>query len=235
MNDFLYRAATGGLDSLRCRFIQSTSLLDQFLFRLLINNSHSGTTCHRIHFRNRPPKTNAHDFPYLILIGAGKSHETISYFFTTILPNGAKLAWAMLKQAMPKGIPIIVQHQRTPAIAEPSASQKPARTIQIKFRKALPTPAVGEGTSFFPNGQKANPAIRKLAMPNGMPMIVQHQRSPIESHASPSQMPPNANQRRLPINTILSPDFQRDTRNSSIGFLHNVFHSPSTQRITSQD
>lgn len=174
-------------------------------------------------------------FPISYYIGAGKSHETISYFFTTILPNGAKLAWAMLKQAMPKGIPIIVQHQRTPAIAEPSASQKPARTIQIKFRKALPTPAVGEGTSFFPNGQKANPAIRKLAMPNGMPMIVQHQRSPIKSHASPSQMPPNANQRRLPINTILSPDFQRDTRNSSIGFLHNVFHSPSTQRITSQD
>lgn len=235
MNDFLCRAATGGLDSLRGRFIQSTSLLDQFLFRLLINNSHSGTTCHRIHFRNRPPKTNAHDFPYLILIGAGKSHETISYFFTTILPNGAKLAWAMLKQAMPNGIPIIVQHQRTPAIAEPSANQKPAKTIQIKFRKAVPTPAAGEGTSFFPNGQKANPAILKLAIPNGIPMIVQHQSNPTKTHASPSQIPPNANQRRLPINTILSPDFQRDTRNSSIGFLHNVFHSPSTQRITSQD
>ena len=72
MNDFLYRAATGGLDSLRCRFIQSTPLLDQFLFRLLSNNSHSGTTCHRIHFFNRPPKTNAHDFPYLILHWGGK-------------------------------------------------------------------------------------------------------------------------------------------------------------------
>ena len=72
MNDFLCRAATGGLDSLRCRFIQSTSLLDQFLFRLLINNSHSGTTCHRIHFFNRPPKTHAHDFPYLILHWGGK-------------------------------------------------------------------------------------------------------------------------------------------------------------------
>ena len=72
MNDFLYRAATGGLDSLRCRFIQSTSLLDQFLFRLLINNSHSGTTCHRIHVFNRPLKISAHDFPYLILHWGGK-------------------------------------------------------------------------------------------------------------------------------------------------------------------
>ena len=94
---------------------------------------------------------------------------------------------------------MIVQHQRTPAIAEPSASQKPAKTIQIRLRKAVPVPALGEGTSFFPNGQKANPAIRKLAMPNGMPMIVQHQRSPIRSQANPSQMPPNANQRRLAL------------------------------------
>ena len=137
--------------------------------------------------------------------GTGKSYGRISYFLTTTLPKGAKLAWAMLKQAMPNGIPIIVQHQRTPVIAVPSANQKPAKTIQIKFRKAVPTPAVGEGTSFFPNGQKANPAILKLAIPNGMPMIVQHQRTPIKSHASPSQMPPNANQRRLPMNVIFRP------------------------------
>ena len=144
-------------------------------------------------------------FPISYYIGAGKSHETISYFCTTILPNGAKLAWAMLKQAMPKGIPIIVQHQRTPAIAEPSAIQKPAKTIQIKCRKAVPTPAVGEGTSFFPNGQKANPAILKLAIPNGMPMIVQHQSNPTKTQARPSQIPPSANQRRLPINVIPIP------------------------------
>ena len=108
-------------------------------------------------------------FPISYYIGAGKSHETISYFFTTILPNGAKLAWAILKQAIPHGMPIMVQHQTTPAIAEPSANQKPAKTIQIKFRKAVPTPAAGEGTSFFPNGQKANPAILRLAIPHGIP------------------------------------------------------------------
>ena len=123
--------------------------------------------------------------PFVLIASAQARRRRLSYFFTTTLPNGAKLAWAILKQAIPHGIPIIVQHQRTPVRAAPSASQKPAKTIHIRFSKAVPIPALGEGISFFPNGQNANPAILKLAIPNGMPMIVQHQSRSTRSLCTP--------------------------------------------------
>lgn len=127
-----------------------------------------------------------------------------SYFVTTVLPKGAKLACAILKHAIPHGMPIIVQHQITPAIAELRASQKPANAIHKRLRKAVHTPAFCDATSFFPNGQKANPAIRKQATPNGIPIIVTLQRIPIDSQASPSQTPPNANHNKFPRKTIAS-------------------------------
>jgi hypothetical protein len=87
-------------------------------------------------------------------------------------------------------------------MAEPRANQNPAKTIQIKFKSAVQTPADSDSTSFLPKGQKEKPAILKQAIPNGIPTIVQQHNRPTTIQESPSKMPPKANHSIFPINAI---------------------------------
>ena len=87
------------------------------------------------------------------------------YTGTTFLPSGAKLTFAILKQASPNGMPIIVQHQRSPVITELIQSQIPANITQMTFSTNVHTPAFSLSSMVRPNGKNAKPAILKQAMP----------------------------------------------------------------------
>ena len=89
-----------------------------------------------------------------------------------------------------------------PAITEPSQSQKPAKITHITFSRNVQAPAFSPGTTSLPNGKNANIAMRNDAMPYGMPMIVQQNKSPTTIHASPISSPKSRNQRTLPINDM---------------------------------
>ena len=61
----------------------------------------------------------------------------------------------------------------------------------------------------MPNGAKLTFAMRKHAMPNGIPMIVQHQRMPDTTAATQSQMPAKTIQIRFSRNVQTPADSPR--------------------------
>ena len=163
MNDFLYRAATGGLDSLRCRFIQSTSLLDQFLFRLLINNSHSGTTCHRIHVFNRPLKISAHDFPYLILHWSGKISRDNFLLLYNNLAQWRKTRLGNVKASNAQGNPNNCATPENPCNCRTKRYPKTGEDNPNQIQKSCPYSGCRRRDEFLPKwaeGESGNPETR---------------------------------------------------------------------------
>ena len=125
-------------------------------------------------------------------------------------PNGAKAALAILKFAMPKDIPIMVQHKTMPVIKCPMNNHIPQNITPKKFIKPEPatafSPTVLASTNFFPNGKKANDAIRKQAIPKGIPIMVAQQIIPESSQAHPNKIPPpKTNHNTFPIKDIVFP------------------------------
>lgn len=54
-------------------------------------------------------------------------------FTATSFPNGASINPANLKHCLPKGIPIMVIHKRSPKINQEIAVKSPPKRIQIMF------------------------------------------------------------------------------------------------------
>lgn len=90
---------------------------------------------------------------------------------------------------------MIVMHQISPRTPKPIARNNPPKIIHIIF-------AIGcFPKSFFtcvPKGQKASLASLKLCLPNGIPIMVIHQMSPVKNHAIPVQRPVKRNHKMLP-------------------------------------
>ena len=73
---------------------------------------------------------------------------------------------------------MMVMHRRAPVTAWPMASQTPDKMNQKTLPMPEPTPAPGFLTMVRPNGQSAKSPMRNDAMPNGIPMMVMHHRTP---------------------------------------------------------
>ena len=62
-----------------------------------------------------------------------KSKDMAPPLFATFLPKGNMATPAILKHWIPSGMPMIVMHQRIPAIIQPSPRRKPPNKNQIRF------------------------------------------------------------------------------------------------------
>ena len=122
-------------------------------------------------------------------------------FYRTSAPKGINASLASLKNCLPKGIPIIVQHKITPMNAFPTAMGIPDIISQIIFASRLTAPP--PYMTSFPNGQKDSPANLKHCNPIGIPMIVIHHMQPAAIHASPLRNPPQINHNTFPRNLII--------------------------------
>ena len=117
-------------------------------------------------------------------------------------PKGESDKTASLKHCLPKGIPMIVIHQKMPENKKPTAKKKPPKISQIMFAiGCLPKSVL----TLEPNGQKKSLDSLKHCLPKGMPMIVTHQNRPKRKYPRPDQKPVKISQRRLPIVFMLVP------------------------------
>ena len=62
-----------------------------------------------------------------------KSKDIAPPLFPTVLPKGNMATPAILKHWIPSGMPMIVIHQRIPAIIQPRPRRKPPNKNQIRF------------------------------------------------------------------------------------------------------
>lgn len=93
---------------------------------------------------------------------------------------------------------MIVQQSKIPVIKYPIASSSPPNIIQKMFSsiELVFSPVI----MFFPNGKNETEDSLKHWIPTGMPIIVMHQSSPINSHAIPEKNPQTINQMMFPRN-----------------------------------
>ena len=62
-------------------------------------------------------------------------------YFLTAAPKGANAKAAILKNCLPKGIPTMVMHHKTPFTAAVTAISQPKISTQSTFSSTLPAPA----------------------------------------------------------------------------------------------
>ena len=74
-------------------------------------------------------------------------------------------------------MPMIVRHRTMPHRRSASASHQPHSRNQMTLPIPEPTPASARLTTVLPNGQSANMAMRREAIPNGIVMIRMKQMS----------------------------------------------------------
>lgn len=118
----------------------------------------------------------------------------------TLAPNGVKANLAILKNCLPKGMPIIVTQHISPSNKFSKANGIPEIINQNKLAIVLIAPP--PYTTRLPNGQNDKPANLKHCMPIGIPMMVIHHNIPAASHDSPLIKPPHINHKILPIKFI---------------------------------
>ncbi len=104
---------------------------------------------------------------------------------------------------------MMVVKQDIPVMMWSNESQNPENMHQMIFMSVVPvmtfSPRTSAGTSSLPKGKKAKLAMRKQAMPKGIPMIVTLHRHPARSQTNPSsQPPPKINHKMLPSKAIIS-------------------------------
>lgn len=101
------------------------------------------------------------------------------YLLTIFLPNGIKETSISLKCCRPKGMPIIVRHNKAPKERCASADAKPPLKIQSIFsskeRQPEEFPVL---TACKPKGRKTKTPILKHCNPKGIPITVKQSTSP---------------------------------------------------------
>ena len=122
------------------------------------------------------------------------------YSRTIYAPKGLRDSFAILKNCMPNGTPMIVMHQAHPIRRLPRAIHHPLTRNQITFTRNETAPP--PYSILLPNGQNDMAASLKHCMPIGIPMIVMHQKAPVRTQAMPLIRPPSKNQRILPKSLI---------------------------------
>src|SRR6478752_7189025 len=106
---------------------------------------------------------------------AGSSSGTIC------LPSGASEIGISLKFAMASGIPMMVMHNAIPVTRWPMVSHSPGKMNQMTLAMKDGAPAPGLFTIVRPNGQRAKPAIRNEATPNGIVMMKMQTMMPVRT------------------------------------------------------
>ncbi len=80
---------------------------------------------------------------------------------------------------IPNGIPMIVMHSRIPAAMLSRKSSHPTKKSHSRLKTMSRTVSASLlATTVRPKGHRTNPASLNAWIPNGMPMIVMHIRSP---------------------------------------------------------
>lgn len=119
-------------------------------------------------------------------------------------PNGVSDTLASLKCCLPNGIPIIVMHSITPRNTWVNAIHISPITIHNIFMNSVKHPSDDSVcTVSFPNGEIAIADSLNTCIPNGIPMIVQHKRSPASKYSMAINIPPNINQIKFPAKFII--------------------------------
>ena len=131
--------------------------------------------------------------------GFDSRHLLICYLHYS-RPKGKSANLAILKNCMPKGIPIIVTQRIHPIIKFPIASSKPDTKNQIMFNRQDTAPP--SSITSFPNGFSDNDDILKHCKLTGIPTIVIHQRIPASHHPIALNKPPHIIQIKFPIKFI---------------------------------
>ena len=80
--------------------------------------------------------------------------------YDSFVPKGKRLMAASLTNCFPKGIPIIVMHQRIPQKSAVRAISQPKSAIQRILKRVLPN-FTGSWITSFLNGRAQSPAILK--------------------------------------------------------------------------
>src|SRR5699024_8755760 len=96
---------------------------------------------------------------------------------------------------------MMVTHSAAPSTACSTASAKPEKISQSRFRRKEPAPPP-QRTS-FPKGKKLKAASLKHWVPTGIPTIVTHQRQPARHQLRPLTAPPKTNHNKFPRHPIL--------------------------------
>ena len=118
------------------------------------------------------------------------------------VPKGMSASLAILKHCFPEGIPMIVMQKTTPTIAASIASGTPEITIQRRFRIIEPAPPPYRTS--FPKGNRQSFANLKHCTPQGIPIMVMHQRIPASAQLIHMIRPATINQIKFPINFIIA-------------------------------
>ena len=87
------------------------------------------------------------------------------------MPSGNNAKPAILKLAMPNGIPMFVMHNSTPAKTRAMAIQIPAKMNHSTLPIIEPAPVSGSGTTVRPFGHNAKLANLNDEIPNGIVTI----------------------------------------------------------------
>lgn len=90
---------------------------------------------------------------------------------TILMPSGNNAKPAILKLAMPNGIPMFVMHNSTPAKTRAMAIQIPAKMNHSTLPIIEPAPVSGSGTTVRPFGHNAKLANLNDEIPNGIVTI----------------------------------------------------------------
>ena len=110
------------------------------------------------------------------------------FVLTTLVPNGKRASFAILKNCFPKGIPTIVTHKMHPIIAFVIASSIPDMHIHRIFKRNETAPP--SSTISFPKGFKEIDESLKHWIPTGIPTTVMHHKIPASHHPIALKSPP---------------------------------------------
>ncbi len=106
-------------------------------------------------------------------------HFPPPYLLTILFPNGIRETSISLKCCRPKGIPIMVKHNRAPKVRWANAAAKPPQTIQIIFSSNERQPTeLSVLTACNPKGLSTNTPILKHCKPKGIPTTVKQSTKP---------------------------------------------------------
>ena len=141
-------------------------------------------------------------FRFLKPSGRGRTDlDRLNY--RIFLPNGVKDKPAILKCCLPKGIQIIVMHNKTPKKRCVKQIQIPPIQIQMIFMIKLKQPLeLSFSTTWLPNGQRANIPNFNVCNPNGIPMIEIKNGRLAKIYSTAVANPPKISQMIFPMNLI---------------------------------
>lgn len=129
-----------------------------------------------------------------------------TFVLTTVAPNGASESFAILKNCLPNGIPITVQHSNNPIMKFINASSRPETRNHITLSRNDTDPP--SYMTSLPKGFSEIDDSLKHWSPTGIPTMVMHQRHPAITQPSELINPPNIIHNTFAkILIILSPSF----------------------------